>query len=332
MKALKHLAAKFPSLANANLDSTNYEVRVRPQARHPIGFILRKLATQLVLMPVYLLFVAPLVALGAFRWFRLTPDARALLRDYCGRFWYYPSLCIHKAVEGRKFRQARIISPSCDIGCEDGIVTALHFPRVVFDVGVEYIPENSPAAGVHREVVIAGLPRLPEAWTARFQSVALVHVIDHVKELEPALTELRRIARPGGTTCLSGFADGYSRNVRRNSLGLLDEQWLEERKGLHHFLTLEEWRWKFESAGFVVRRLEAFLGGWRGRLWAALHALLEINGSNDLYYAANRLGVLPGFVRNGICLPLALALSALFVEDPAMEHPCHFYAELEVPR
>jgi len=329
MSLLRRLCARFPSLANPSLDSTNYDVRVRPARRHPLLFVVRKIATQLLFAPFYLMLVLPLAAAGAAVWiWRLSSADRKRIRTYCEPFWYYPSLCIHKIVEGGFFGTVPVAAPSCDIGCEDGVVTSLHFRGALFDVGVEYVLENRPIGG-YRAVVVAGLPHLPQDWTARFRTVALVHVIDHVRELEASLRDIRRVTMVGGRVFISGLADGYPRHVRNLSLGLLDERWLGKRKGLHHFLTIPEWRACCSAAGFRVLRLEGFLGGWQGRLWVLLHTFFEINGSNDLFYAADRLALVPSWARTRIFVPFSSVLAALFLHAPAGPAPCHFYAELE---
>ena len=121
MKLLDRLGARCPSLRNPNLDSTNYEMRTKAAARHPGLLVVRKIGAQLILGPIYFFLAIPLVVIGAPTWFLvLTTGERARLLEYCRRFWYYPSLCIFKAVEGRRFRSASIETPSCEIGCEDG--------------------------------------------------------------------------------------------------------------------------------------------------------------------------------------------------------------------
>ena len=330
MKLLDRWLARFPSLTNSNLDSTNYAVRTKIQLANRARFLAKKILIQVALTPLYLLFVLPLAFLGAGCWiWRLDDEQRQRLRAYCERFWYYPSLCIHKSIEGRWFRTMEVVGPTCDIGCEDGIVTSLHFPGHVFDLGIEYIAANIPEGKVHRSVRVAGLPELPPDLDGAFQTIALVHVIDHIPPLAASLHALHRLARPGGRVCLLGLAHGYPQNLRRASGGILQEDWLHTRKGLYHFLTPEEWRAQFVAAGFDVIRLETFLGGTRGGLWTVLHSLFEINGSNDLWYAVDRLGVLPPFVRRHFCVPAALAISSWFITDQSSARsPCHFFAEL----
>jgi hypothetical protein len=333
MKLLDRLAERFPSLKNSNLDSTSYEVRARARPGNRFAFVARKVLMQLVITPFYVAFAAPFAVVGAYCWrFRLSKEERQLLHSYCEQFWYYPSLCIHKAVEGRLFRTVRVLAPSCEIGCEDGIVTSLHFPGEAFDLGIEYIAANLPRNSVHRSLRVAGLPNLPGDLDGGFSTIVLVHVIDHIPDLDGSLRSLRRIARPGAHIGLSGLADGYPRHLRRASLGLLGPGWLNERKGLYHFQTAPQWRASFEGAGFRVIRLETFLGGARGFFWTVLHSIFEINGSNDLWYAADRMGFVPAFVRRRICVPMAEAIASWFLLDRSPDtSPCHFFAELAVP-
>jgi len=328
------LKTKFPTLANPNLDNINYKLRKEQKNSFSFLFIvLKKLVTQLFLMPFYFLFFLPLAFLGFFKWLFMSKNDKALIKKYCEQFWYFPSLCIHKSIEGYLFSQLNVQSPSTDIGCEDGLVSSLHFPNVTFDLGVEYIKENLPTINIYRKVLQGGLPNLPDEMIGKYKTVCFVHVIDHIKDLQGTLQGLKKVmADDNSVLALSGFCESYQKNLKLTTLTLINEQRLNDKKGFWHFFTLNEWQDIFESQGFKVLKLEGFLGGTKGWLWSILHYFFETNGSNAFYYAANKLNLIPLPVKKLFCIFPVMCITAFFFSTKSSKKPCHFYAELTIQK
>lgn len=324
------LKQTFPSLSNLNLDNTNYNVRQQAKRGSMLLFVLKKLIQQLVLTPFYLLFIAPLLMIGFFIWtFRLSKDDKQQIDRYCQHYWYYPSLCIHKSIEGRYFGQMAIVSPSVDIGCEDGQMTALHYAKAVFDLGVEYIEENLPTSALFKRTLCGGLPHLPTEMNETYKTVSLVHVIDHIPDLPSALAGLKAVMQPNGRLYLSGLADGYLKNMQQLSIGLIAEKWLNESKGFYHFYSIADWNQIFQASGFKVLKIQGFLGGISGLTWTILNSIFETNGSNDLYYAANKLNLIPNGLKQLFFIRPACWITAVLYHG-SDRHPCHFFAALEL--
>lgn len=330
IKLLERLEAKFPSLRNKNLDSTSYVTRTSNESPAALTFILKKVLSQLILSPLYLLFVLPLMLIGSiYQYFVLNRDERNYVHKYCEEFWYYPSLCIHKSLEGVFFNNSIIKPPSADIGCEDGSVTRLHYPGVIFDLGVEYIPLNLPKQGPYKKVITGGIPGLPEEINNKFNTISFVHIHDHIPNLSEALNELKECLLEGGKIYLSGLSNGFERNLKMLSFGLIDEKRLNSRRGLYHIISVDNWEKIFVEYGYEVKYITGFLGGKKGVLWVILTYFFEINGSNDLYYAANKLGIIPEFLKKIICILPVCWITAFFIRDNK-NNPCNFFAELQL--
>ena len=93
-----------------------------------------------------------------------------------------------------------------DVGCSDGAFTALVRERLGASraVGVEFIPEYAEAArrrGI--EAVAADLEQGLPFEDASFATVHANQVIEHLRNTDRFLAEVRRVLRPGGLACIS---------------------------------------------------------------------------------------------------------------------------------
>jgi hypothetical protein len=332
MALLDTLKQKFPSLANTNLGNKNYEVRAQQQPRRVMLLILRKMFFQLVLMPFYLILVIPLMVVGLFNvLFFVERKQFQYLKKYCDAFWYFPSLCIHKSIEGTFCSTFPLVAPATDIGCEDGRVSQLLFNGYQFDLGVEYIKENLPRTDIYKRVIQGGLPQLPAEMAGQFQSVSFIHVIDHIQDLKGALRGLKKVLKgPGATIALSGFARGYQESLKWVTLGIFNKRRLNQRYGFWHFHSVAQWKKIFEEEGFQVNRIAGFLSGLRGTLWTLLHTVFEINGSNELYYVINKLNIVPLPLKRIFFIFPVVCVVSLFHSTKLKDKGCHFYAEISM--
>jgi SAM-dependent methyltransferase len=113
-----------------------------------------------------------------------------------------PHRAILRAVECRLMGEVELVDPVLDIGTGDG-----HFARIAYDrpidVGIDVRPDELAEARdrrpvVYRTVLQASATTLPFADRA-FGTVISNCVIEHIADVDAALSEVARVLRPGGT-------------------------------------------------------------------------------------------------------------------------------------
>jgi SAM-dependent methyltransferase len=167
----------------------------------------------------------------------------------------------HKVLEGYFFRKVDLNSPSLEIGFYRGNVSALHFEGKTFDFGSEYVYQMGREAKnnfkLWDHLFCDELTALAVKDNSA-ETVCLVHIVDHLENLEPAFSELARVIRSGGRLHFSGYCENALRpNIWWRILGLFSSEAanrysdeLSERLKLWNFLSCEEWEEVLEKHGF----------------------------------------------------------------------------------
>ena len=122
---------------------------------------------------------------------------------------------ILKSLEGWHFRSAiQHYAPehkNCEFGIDTGIISSLHLADIDFiDEGCE-AAENVHLFSRHRyaninRCLIEDAPFSPN----QFNNIYLIHVVDHIPQLEPALLKLNQLLRNGGKIYFSGLTHKFS--------------------------------------------------------------------------------------------------------------------------
>lgn len=191
----------------------------------------------------------------------------------------------HKSQEAVFFRRMEISSPSLEIGLCRGDISALHFEGRHFDLGSEYLYftgiKASKKYDLWGQVYSDELTKLALR-DGSISSIAMVHVIDHVANVEEAFSELSRVLRPGGRLYFSGMSDkvlhpnpAYRLKrvfSRRKAAQMLDE--FSRRKELFNFLGEPEWRELLSRHGLDLVEYVPFRGGPVAYIQYFLHFVL----------------------------------------------------------
>lgn len=195
-----------------------------------------------------------------------------------------PGYFMFKLAEGRAFREA--VSrfgghhPNCEIGPDDGSISALHLAAIDrLDHGLNTNPcplaANAKPYGDMRLGFIEDMP-FPAASLAE---IYLIHVVDHIPDLDAAMAALAAMLQPGGRLIFSGLSHDFSGwwLEQACAAGCVWNNWPLERYAQlcqTHGLEMEWGRycqpfpaslvWK-ATYGFAMKtRAWAILGGWLG--------------------------------------------------------------------
>ena len=169
-----------------------------------------------------------------------------------------------RAIEARFYEELPLTHPILDIGCGDG-----HFASIAFDqpldVGLD--PWQGPIQearqwNAYQSLVQGDACRIPFP-QAYFSSAMSNSVLEHIPELQPVLTEIARVLRPGGlfVFCVPNhqFLASLSVGQFLDRIHLPDQgdayrQFFNRIARHHHCDSPEIWLERLDKAGFSVER------------------------------------------------------------------------------
>jgi ubiquinone/menaquinone biosynthesis C-methylase UbiE len=167
-----------------------------------------------------------------------------------------------RAVEARFYENIELPSPTLDLGCGDGHFASLAFTRRI-EVGLD--PWSGPLReaekrGVYEKVVESEAKTIPYP-DAYFASAVSNSVLEHIPDLEPVLTELARVLKPGAlfifcvpnhrflnTLSIGRFFD----RLHMKRLGNLYRRFFNSISRHHHCDDIQTWQARFNLAGFEL--------------------------------------------------------------------------------
>ncbi len=169
-----------------------------------------------------------------------------------------------RAVEARFYQDFELPGPTLDLGCGDGVFTAVTFDHPL-DVGID--PWSGPVhlagkEGAHRLVVQGNGDRLPFP-DGHFASAISNSVLEHIPDLDPVLADMARVMQPGGlflfcvpnhnflpNLSVSNFFDRIGLRFLGNAYRAFFNRIIRH----HHCDDPETWTARLDRAGFRVER------------------------------------------------------------------------------
>ncbi len=167
-----------------------------------------------------------------------------------------------RAVEARFYENIPLPSPTLDLGCGDGHFASLTFDRKL-EVGID--PWEGPLrqaakSGAYLEVIKGSGEKLPFA-DAHFASAVSNSVLEHIPDLQPVLTEVARVLKPGApfVFCVPNhqFLDTLSIAAFFSRIGLKGvarayRRFFNRISRHHHCDDPQTWQKRLEEAGFEL--------------------------------------------------------------------------------
>ena len=170
-----------------------------------------------------------------------------------------------RSVESKLMAAAGATSaPALDLGCGDGFFGSL-LPNTPFAAGLDPDLESllaSTCPGAHRIRVAAEAGRMPFG-SESFATVMANSVLEHIDDLEPAMSEIHRVLRPGGRLLITTPSHRFAPMLlgtslfRRFGLSAFSDsygKWFNRRSRHFHTDSAEVWLSRLNTHGFSARR------------------------------------------------------------------------------
>ncbi len=185
-----------------------------------------------------------------------------------------PSLGLWRAAEIAAIRSRALARPILDVGCGDGLVAAVALGRV--DVGVDPDPAQlarAAATGCYERLVPAPVERV-DLPPGAFATALSNSVLEHVPDVDAALSAIARLLRPGGRLVMTAPTEAFS-----GALALPLPRyaaWRNRRLGHLNLWSVDDWSERLGRAGLAVEVVVPYLRPSLVRLWDALELAQQV--------------------------------------------------------
>lgn len=169
-----------------------------------------------------------------------------------------------RAVEAQFYQEYELPAPTLDLGCGDGHFATITFDRKL-DVGLD--PWTGPihlaAKGGGYHSLVQGDGSLMPFPDGHFASALSNSVLEHITQVQPVLSELRRVLKPGAPFLFCVPNPGYltELSVPRilGSIGLAGAGraytgWFKHMSRVEHAVWPDDWQKWLEAAGFKLEK------------------------------------------------------------------------------
>jgi SAM-dependent methyltransferase len=205
---------------------------------------------------------------------------KQLMTEFVARYPAQPATAFWRGIEIDVLARAGIPEGlGLDLGCGDGILTDILFKRMNRQprlVGIDPDPLETEAARKYKfyeRIHTVGGDAIPEE-AGTFDFAISNSVLEHIPDLEPVITELGRVLKPGGRFFFTVPGPGFHENLSGSVLpGVSRTKYLAELdKRLAHFnyLAEQDWNGMCERNGLKVLSFSGYLGERTTQRWESL--------------------------------------------------------------
>ncbi|MGD2178899.1 MAG: class I SAM-dependent methyltransferase, partial [Anaerolineae bacterium] len=199
-------------------------------------------------------------------------------------YWFAPPVALWRAIEVRVAAEQRYERPLLDLGCGDGLIGQVLFgTRRQVDVGLDpWMDQLRRAADstVYGHVDQADGHAMP--YTDRsFATVFSNSVLEHIRDVEPVLREVRRVLEPGGRFIFSvpsdafrSMLDGYARRLAAGDAAGAEAYAaaVDRRLEHRHYHAPQTWRELLADAGMNLLEATYYIPEEVERFWDRMNA------------------------------------------------------------
>lgn len=183
------------------------------------------------------------------------------------KFWYAPADVLLRAKEGLIWETQKISSPSLDIGCGDGSISAIlfaHFKPI--DYGSDINPTPLALARktkIYKKVIQADACKLPFK-TNQFKTIISNSTFEHIENDLQAIKEVSRVLKPKGQFIFT---------VPSNRLVKFFNLKMNQRAAHYHYRSLSEWKKILSANNMKIIEAKYYFSPSTVRLWKKLFLL-----------------------------------------------------------
>lgn len=173
-------------------------------------------------------------------------------------------------------RSERIV----EFGIYDGVISSLHLEKLkVIEFGCEVVENISLIKNHKYKNIVTGQNAFAENFanihSGSFNKVIMIHIVDHIQNIEKAIENINSILDKEGVFIFSGISDefqGYYMNE------------LSTQKQLLNNFTYDEWNQLLLKKGFEIIKYQKFLKGISALTWKFLLFLNYRTHYKSIFY------------------------------------------------
>ena len=162
-----------------------------------------------------------------------------------------------RAVESRFYEDLPVVAPVLDLGSGDGSFAVQTFARPL-DVGIDpwWAPtEEARKVNAHKLLALSEGARMPFPDNS-FQTVVSNSVLEHIPDLDPVISEVVRVLRPGGYLLYCSPSDHFTDwLLGAKILGDSYRRWFDRISRHQHCDSPAVWTTRLERTGLRVEKI-----------------------------------------------------------------------------
>lgn len=201
-------------------------------------------------------------------------DIKRILRKYV----YSPSAVLMRCAEVDLLSEQRFRGPILDLCCGDGFIASLL--DVSFDAGCDWSDvevRNALQSGVYRDVKKADITQVLPYDKESFNTVVSNSALEHVKDINTALMNIRDVLKPGGKlifTLASDMAYKWwpcSKEAKQEYFRI---------QPVYNYFSLEEWKERLGVSGMRYISHQYYLDRFMSRVMFFIdyyHSMVILN-------------------------------------------------------
>jgi len=216
-----------------------------------------------------------------------------------------------------------IKAPILDFGCGDGFFAKTTFGKGKIDVGLDLFDnpriKEAIKEDVYKKITLYDGKKIPYQ-TNFFQTIISNCVLEHVKDLDYSLKEIRRVLNRGGFFLTTVMTDKWNQYLfGKKIFGQFYIDFMNKKQKHYNLLNLDSWQRLFKKKGFEIIKKLGYLSEKNSQLLDIFHYLSI--PSLISYKLFNRWVIYPrwyrflkieNFIKNNLTYPPLSQSAAVF--------------------